>query len=421
MVTHNVDRAMKKKIQLIPSGISFIDDAWGGLYSGGTYLLIGPHKSGRTLLSLQFAMECAQQDEVCLFFTTMRPKDLMIQAASINFDLENYMNQNSVIVVRVSPPTELYQETNPDEFLSEYMDDIGAIVQQYKPSKIIFDELTPFVGYKNLNILQTVFLNTTDLIEETGITSLFVLGEPVSPDTNRIVDKLTSFATGVISLQKEESLPGRFQSGKIVITPNIGHTEGQFKSEYFIVPQKGVTTSPSVEKIKEMEPKQYEADEKYKKLTEIDLKDENYSFLNLYSVNDFKLLLNNQIALYKSTGQTFTVISFRLDTIAEQKGLLSVNQLQNVIRLSIEKKDKICVLGNKVIVLVIQGDPEALNRVVSRIKSNLPIKSKDLINQILPLISVYSVKVDDSITGAEDIFNLLVSERSVERKNLDYY
>jgi circadian clock protein KaiC len=351
----------------------------------------------------------------------MRPKDLMIQAASINFDLENYMNQNSVIVVRVSPPTELYQEANPDEFLSEYMDDIGAIVQQYKPSKIIFDELTPFVGYKNLNILQTVFLNTTDLIEETGITSLFVLGEPVSPDTNRIVDKLASFATGVISLQKEESLPGRFQSGKIVITPNIGHAEGQFKSEYFIVPQKGVTTSPSVEKIKETEPKQYEADEKYKKLTEIDLTDDNYSFLNLYSVNDFKLLLNNQIALYKSTGQTFTVISFRLDTIAEQKGLLSVNQLQNVIRLSIEKKDKICVLGNKVIVLVIQGDPKALNRVVSRIKSNLPLKSKDLINQILPLISVYSVKVDDSITGAEDIFNLLVSERSVERKNLDYY
>ncbi len=421
MGTHNVDRAMKKKIQLIPSGISFIDDAWGGLYSGGTYLLIGPHKSGRTLLSLQFAMECAKQDEVCLFFTTMRPKDLMIQAASINFDLETYMNQNSVVVVRVSPPTELYQETNPDEFLSEYMDDVAAIVQQYKPSKIIFDELTPFIGYKNLTMLQNAFLNTTDLIEETGITSLFVLGEPVSPDTNRIVDKLSGFATGVIALQKEESLPGKFQSGEIIITPNIGHAEGQFKSKYFIVPQKGVTTALTGVKIKEEEPRQYETEEKYKRLTEIDLSDENYSFLNLYSVNDFKLLLNNQIALFKSTGQTFTVISFRLDILAERNGLLTINQLQNVIRLSIEKKDKICVLGNKVIVLVIQGDPKALNRVISRIKSNLPVKSEDLINQILPLISVYSVKVDDTITSAEDIFKLLVSERAVERNKLDYY
>ena len=156
-------------------------------------------------------------------------------------------------------------------------------------------------------------------------------------------------------------------------------------------------------------------------MTDIDLSDENYSFLNLYSVNDFKLLLNNQIALYKSTGQSFTVISFRLDNIAEEKGLLSINQLQNVIRLSIEKKDKVCVFGNKVIVLVIQGDPKALNRVISRIKSNLPLKSEDIIKQILPLISVYSVKVDDSITSAEDIFNLLVSERTVERNKLDFY
>ena len=41
---------MKKKIQLVSSGISIVDNAWGGFYRGGTYLLIGPRKSGRTLL-----------------------------------------------------------------------------------------------------------------------------------------------------------------------------------------------------------------------------------------------------------------------------------------------------------------------------------------------------------------------------------
>ncbi len=424
MATHNVDRAMKKKIQLIPSGINFIDDTWGGLYSGGTYLIIGSHKSGRTLISLQYAKECAGNNEICLFFTTMRPKDLMIQAASINFDLENYMNQNLIIVVRVSPPTEIYQENDHDEFLAEYMEDIAAIVHQYKPSKIVFDELTPFIGYRNLNTLENVFLNTTELIEDAGITSLFILGEPVSPDTNKIVDKLAAFATGIISLQKEDSKPGKFQKGKVTITPNIGHTEGQFKSEYFIVPQKGITTSHSKESAidaTETEANPFEAESKYKRLTDFDFTDDNLAFLNLYSINDFKLLLNNQIALFKSTGQKFTVVSFRLDNLAEKKGLLSISQLQNVIRLSIEKKDKICVLGNKVIVLVIQGDANVLNRIIARIKNNLPVKNNDLLKQILTLISVYSVKVDDSISNAEDIFNLLVVEETSERNNLNYY
>src|SRR5512147_2191525 len=95
---------MKKKIQLVSSGISIVDNAWGGFYRGGTYLLVGPRKSGRTLLGLQFAKESIKQKEICLYFTSMRPKDLMIQAASIDFDLQNYMNQNQVIVVRVAPP-----------------------------------------------------------------------------------------------------------------------------------------------------------------------------------------------------------------------------------------------------------------------------------------------------------------------------
>src|ERR1035437_8683566 len=93
---------MKKKIQLLASGISLVDSAWGGFYRGGTYMMIGSHKTGKTLLSLQYAMESAGQKELCLYFTSKRPKDLIIQAASIDFDLQEYMNQNLIIVVRVS-------------------------------------------------------------------------------------------------------------------------------------------------------------------------------------------------------------------------------------------------------------------------------------------------------------------------------
>ena len=59
---------MKKKIQIIPSGISLVDKAWGGFYRGGTYLMIGQRKSGRTLLGLQYAMETAKQKRSLFVF-----------------------------------------------------------------------------------------------------------------------------------------------------------------------------------------------------------------------------------------------------------------------------------------------------------------------------------------------------------------
>jgi len=45
---------MGSKLHLYSSGISIIDKVWGGLYKGATYVLIGSHNSGRTLLALQY-------------------------------------------------------------------------------------------------------------------------------------------------------------------------------------------------------------------------------------------------------------------------------------------------------------------------------------------------------------------------------
>ena len=61
----------------------------------------------------------------------------------LSFDLQSYMNQNLIIVVRVAAPNDLDEIRNPDNFLVEYIKDIVTVVDQYYPSRIIFDELTP--------------------------------------------------------------------------------------------------------------------------------------------------------------------------------------------------------------------------------------------------------------------------------------
>ncbi len=397
---------MKKKIQLVSSGISIVDNAWGGFYRGGTYLLVGPRKSGRTLLGLQFAKESIKQKEVCLYFTSMRPKDLMIQAASIDFDLQHYMNQNQVIVVRVAPPMDLREVENTDEFLVEYLRDIVTVVNQYQPNKMIFDELTPFINFVNRTLLQDVFIETTEAIENEGVTSLFILGDPATPAANSIADTLATNSTGILYLNKEESPEGT-SGGKITITPNIGHTQGKFSAHYQLEPDKGMTDDYSAKKKKTRTTAVTESGLQYQSLAELDIPTENYTFTSFYNLNDFQLILNNQIALYRSTGQVFSLLSFRLDHEAEKEELLTINQLMNSIRLSADKKDKICLISNNVVVMITKEDTASISIFLSRIQGNLPGTDPAYIDKVIPLISVVALRVDESIKNAEDMINRL--------------
>ncbi len=408
---------MKQKIQLKSSGLPLVDSAWGGLYAGGTYLLVGSHKSGKTLLGLQYASECIKQNEVCLYFTSMRPKDLMIQASSIDFDLQASMNKNQIIVVRVAPPTDLKTIENQDEFLAEYLKDIITVVDQYKPDKMVFDELTPFIGFNDIELLQDVYLRTTEAIEDRGITSLLLIAEPAVDEAREIVDALAAYSTGIIYLQKDEIIKDKGQTGLIVITPNIGHTEGQFKSKYTIEPYKGIAAeyNGKYEKAVGQKAEELQNEENigdYKPLSSLEVPEDKFIYTYYYNINDFSLILNNQIALYKSSGQIFTLISFRLSPEAEKSELLTINQLKNSIRLSVDRKEKLCVLSNKVIVLITKDDQKTLNSLLAKVKSNLPKTDPEYIMRVSKLISVMMVKVDDTIENSENLFKKLMIDKA---------
>lgn len=369
--------------------------------------MIGPRKSGRTLLGLQFTKECVTQKEVCLYFTSMRPKDLMIQAASINFDLQHYMNQNQVIVVRVAPPAGIEEAENTDDFLVEYLRDIVTVVDQYQPNKMVFDELTPFINFVNRTLLQDVFIETTETIENEGVTSLFVLGDPATPAANSIADTLALNSTGILYLSKQE-LPEEVSGGKITITPNIGHTQGKFSAHYHLEPDKGIVDDYLSRKKKTRTTAVTESGLQYQSLAELGIPAENYTFTSFYNLNDFQLILNNQIALYRSTGQVFTLLSFRLDPEADKMELLTINQLMNSIRLSADKKDKICLISNNVVVMITKEDASSISKFLSRIQGNLPGTDPEYIEKVVPLISVLALRVDETVKNAEDMINRLI-------------
>jgi circadian clock protein KaiC len=402
---------MASTVRKIPSGFSFIDNNWGGMYRGGSYLVVGPRKSGRTLLGLQMALEAAKSSEICLYFTLMRPKDLMIQAASLNFDIQSYMNQNLIIVVRVAPPNDIYDLYNPDEYLVEYLNDIVTVVDQYHPARIVFDELTPFVGFKNLEYLKDSFVKTLEKIEERDITSMFIISEPATQKAQSIVDGLSQYVTAIVQLKKDKNENGgRTQNGMVLISPNVGHNEGQFSASYRIEPYKGVTTefTPLTNITEEFAPSMKSSSD-YSQITKTEIPPEPYAYSNVYNYTDFLLILNNQIALFKSTGQAFNLISFKLDTAAQMRGLLSLSQLQSAVRIAVSKKDKICIIDNKVIVLLVRGNLKSVIDLMTNVQNNLPSRDSNYVNAVLEFISIFNLEINEKIDNAEIMMENVMS------------
>ncbi len=399
---------MKKSVQLFRSGIPIVDNAWGGFYHGGTYLLVGEKKSGKTLLSLQYAVEAAKNKEVCLYFTNSRPKDLMIHAASIDIDLENYINQNTIIVVRVAQPTETTEFKSRDEFLSDYLRDIISVINQYNPTRIIFDELTPYVEYENLNSLRESYGSMIESIEDLGITSLFILREPAAQSSKMIFNVLNSFATGIIQLHKAEDSEEQ-QPGIIDITPNIGHTEGKFKANYFIEPYKGITTDFKITKRSTRENILPEITELIPTKTGGSNSPE-YLVPNIYSINDFKLIINNQIALYKTTGQMFTILSLRLNPTIASQPRISLEQLNYSVKSVAHKKDKICTIDDKIYILITKSDDKLIDDFISKVHQSLSSNGSTNVTYLM-------LKVNDSMNSADDVFKEFESETARTQLN----
>ncbi|MEN8192440.1 MAG: RAD55 family ATPase [Bacteroidota bacterium] len=411
---------MNSGIQLIKSGFPLIDQKWGGIYKGGGYLIVGPRKSGKTLLSLKLAKESIQQSEKCLFFTTMRPKDLMIQAATIEFDLQKYMNNNSIIVVRVSTPNDIYDDYDQDEYLTEYINDIVSVSEQYEPERIIFDELTPYVGFKRLDLLEDVFTNMLEMIENKNITSFFVVGEPAAEKSKTIVSILSDNVTASIYLEKsEKQIPEQYHSGRIIVNPNVGHTEGQFHSDYWIEPKKGIVVTEEL--IEEVEAKDVE-------IIGIQEKEKSYkwssnisSLANTYNIDDFRLILNNQIALYQTTGQKFGFLSFKLDPKAEINRLITVDMLKNLVSLSVKKRDKLCIIDDKIVILLIRSAEEGVRKMLTKFMENISsIESINLVS-LLDHISVANIDVNQSISDSEILFESVINDDNLIFKPFRQY
>lgn len=206
------------------SGIDVIDNAWGGLYRGGSYLVYGRAASGRGLLTLMFARTGAAFSEPTLFVSPDRQKDLMIQAASIGFNLREAHETGIVRLMRVPPLMNL--QNMGDDGVSKALWDLVTLIRQHRPTRLIMNDFMPFVAFRSYDRFRNEFIQFLEQIDSLDTTTMLVMPEPANQQSARVIEFMASQMTGSVRIELGEDSPSTTKR-RISLIPHIGHIKRQ--------------------------------------------------------------------------------------------------------------------------------------------------------------------------------------------------
>lgn len=206
------------------TGIAPIDEAWGGFYRGGSYLVYGRAASGRDLITLRFLQTGAEQGESGLLISPARPKDLMIQSASIGFNLRQAYEQGTVRLMRISPV--LNQPADDDAGVLKALRDLVAVIRQHRPQRLIVNDFMPFVAFQSFDQLRTAFVEMLEQTDVLDMTMVLVMPQPANTQSSRVIEFMSSQMTGSIHVEMDAEQPESTER-RLIMLPNIGHLQRQ--------------------------------------------------------------------------------------------------------------------------------------------------------------------------------------------------
>jgi circadian clock protein KaiC len=232
------EHARKFVRETVSSGIAALDAlVGGGLHRGTSALLLGPAGTGKSTISLQFAVAAARRGEkvmMCLF--EENTETMLARAASVGIQVEDLVAAKMVEVMQIDPA-----ELSPGEFAHILIQSVRA-----KGVKLVLvDSLNGYVQAMpdakfliiQLHELLT-FLNRQGVLTLMTVAQHGLIGQMQSP-----VD-LTYLADSIILLRYFEQ-GGRIKKAISVIKKRIGQHEDTIRE--FRVDPSGLRVGPPLE------------------------------------------------------------------------------------------------------------------------------------------------------------------------------
>ncbi|MEM3671102.1 MAG: ATPase domain-containing protein [Thermoprotei archaeon] len=205
----------------------------GGFLPGRVYLVLGEAGTGKTILSIQFALQAAKTGGSSMFITTnSTPEEVIDIADRVELPLRKYVNEGKVVVVDTTHQLDEIKSHGADDvwkyksFVAKVVGEIKGKLAQVGATRLVIDSVTPLIpdgGYDRVREFLTAL----------GQLGCLVI---VTKEGNDAVEE--NFVAGTIAIQSK--LVGDEYVKFLSVRKVRGMAHDSRIHEFSIVPRKGV-------------------------------------------------------------------------------------------------------------------------------------------------------------------------------------
>jgi KaiC/GvpD/RAD55 family RecA-like ATPase/DNA-binding response OmpR family regulator len=210
------------------SGIDLIDFGVGGLMPGKVYVIKGPIGVGKSIVGLQFLTRGLEHQEPGIYITDQKPENVLAQANSIGFPLEEAVRRNQLSIL--NPSHRYFELVESPADVMAIMEELGDYIRKIGARRLVIDPIytlinTAYSSHFALTITQSLM----NALEDLPITTLLIAGDEDNAELNPIVRMLEQNSFGVISLSQDSATGGRLMRLSKLRYANSDHLSAHYR------------------------------------------------------------------------------------------------------------------------------------------------------------------------------------------------
>jgi KaiC/GvpD/RAD55 family RecA-like ATPase len=240
------------EIVKVPTGVSGFDELIaGGFPKGSINILNGPAGSAKSLFSMQFIHNGAQQDQVGIYISVEESRENLLTAArSYGMDVENLERQGKMFLIdlggmmreNVTAEDDIKHELVGFKTLQAF---IERFLSQVKVERLVIDSLTAIsIYYRSEEDFRQETFRFTRFLKRRGITTVLI-SEATSRDgvyTKYGIESFIGDSFIVLGLDKKE---GEYRRTITVLKMRfVRHDTG---THPFLITQSGIEVASEVD------------------------------------------------------------------------------------------------------------------------------------------------------------------------------
>jgi KaiC/GvpD/RAD55 family RecA-like ATPase/DNA-binding response OmpR family regulator len=210
------------------SGIDLIDYGAGGLLPGKVYVVKGGIGVGKSIVGMQFLTRGLEHQEPGILITDQKPENVVSQATSIGFQVEEAIKRNQLSIL--NPSNRYFELVESPADVMAIVDELGDYIKKIGARRLVIDPIFTLINTSySSHFALTITQSLMNALEDLPVTTLLLAGDEENAELNPILRMLEQNSFGVVSLAQDPSTGGRLMRLSKLRYTNSEHLAAHYR------------------------------------------------------------------------------------------------------------------------------------------------------------------------------------------------